>query len=189
MTKDRFSSRCATGLSVGVALVATGALLFVRKSVAVPYFEKVAGFKPFDIQFPLSATVVAIQLGAYGDGAGGAYAIFAACEILLALAAAVFFMLLWRRMFLTSHARVFVLLESGGILLAPFAALLCDIAESAGFSGLMLGLSGPSYEFIIEFSVFVHKLKFAFEDIRVYFTLFFAATIAVQRMRREHDGP
>ena len=188
MNLRRYLHRYVTRQAIAVALVAAGKLLFVHKLVAVPYFERVAGFRPFDIQFPLGSVAVAIQLGAYSDSAARAYAIFAGCEILLALAAAVFFMLLWCWMFSASSNSVFIFLESGGILLAPFAALLCDITESLGFAGLIIGLSGPFYEFAMEFSVFMHKLKFAFEDIRVYFTLFFAVVMAVQWMRRQGNS-
>ncbi len=165
------------------ALATVGFLLFVQVTIALPYFECIAGFRPFDTQEPLSAVAIAIQLGAYGLGATHAYVLFVATEIPLALSASVFFMLLWRWMFSVSPNRTFMFLQGGGILFTPFIAVVFDIAESVGFANLIAGLSGPSYISAIEFSILMHQLKTAAEDVRIYVTLFFAGVIAMQWIR------
>lgn len=175
-------------LLVAVGVI-SGLLQILQRLVTAPYFEKIAGFMPFDIQFPLGSVAVAIQLGAYGEGATNAYIVFAACEILAALTVAAFFMLLWRWIFSVLPIGAFIFLQRGGILLAPFAALICDIAETAGFVRLISGVSEPLYESTLEFSIFMHRLKFAFQDIRIYFTLFFAAAMVMHFVRGSDIRP
>lgn len=174
-------------------MVATGALSVLLQifqwMVAAPYFENTAGFTPLDIQFPLGSVAVAIQLGAYGEGATSAYIVFAACEILASLTVAIFFTVLWRWMFSVSPIGTFLFLQRGGILFTPFAAPLCDIAETAGFMSLISGVPGSLYESTMELSVLMHRLKFAFQDIRIYFTLFFASAMLVYFVKRQDVRP
>jgi hypothetical protein len=182
--------RRSTQWQLVVATAATcGLLQILQRTVTAPYFEKISGFTPLDIQFPLGSVALAIQLGAYGEGAASAYMVFAASEILIALTVAVFFLVLWRWMFSVSPNGAFIFLRRGGILIAPFAAVVCDIAETAGFARLISGVPESFYESTMEFSVLMHRLKFIFQDIRIYFTLFFASTMAVQFVRRVDVRP
>ena len=161
-----------------------GLFQILQKLAAEPYFEKIAGFRPFDIQFPLSTVAIAIQLGAYGEGALRAYAMFTASEVLSAVSVAAFFALLWRWLFLVFPDRAFVFLRNGGILVAPFAAPICDIVESIGFARLISGAPGSLFESTVEFSILMHKLKFAFQDIRLYFTVFFFVVAMMHWLKR-----
>jgi hypothetical protein len=171
-----------------MAAVVAGLTQALQRLVAEPYFETVVGFRPFDTQFPLSSVAVAIQLGAYGDGAVSAYAVFVTSEVLSALLVAVFFMLLWQWLFLVSPNRIFALLRNGGILISPFAALICDVVESIGFARLISGVPGFLFESTMEFSILMHKLKFVFQDIRLYFTAFFFVVTVLRWLSKPVDS-
>lgn len=170
--------------SVAVTLVISGLLQAFQSLVAEPYFEGVTGFRPFDTQFPLSPVAVTIQLGAYGEGAAEAYLVFAVCEILTALSVATLFIVLWRWVFSTFPNKTFDLLRGGGILIAPFAAPICDVVETMGFARLISGVPTSSYESTMELCILMHKLKFIFQDIRLYFTLFFVGVPIVNWLRQ-----
>lgn len=166
-------------------LAAIGFFLLIQMVFVLPCFERIAGFKPFNAQFPLSEVAVAIQLGAYGTGAARAYVLFIATEIPLALSTSVFFALLWHTMFLFSPNRIFMFLKSGGILFTPFIAVVFNVAESVGFARLIAGLSGPSYASVVELSTLMHQLRGASEDLRIYVTIFFAGVIVIQWVQRK----
>ncbi len=179
---------CSAGRATTWALAVVCLFVIIQLIFVLPYFECVAGFKPFDTQSPLSAAAVAIQLGAYRAGAASAYSVFLASELPLALSVSAFFALLWRWMFLVSPNRIFAFLKNGGILLTPFIAVFFNFAESVGFARLINGLSGPAYASAIEFSTLMHQLRTASEDVRIYLTIFFAGIIATQWIRKKEEG-
>lgn len=175
--------------TVAVTLIVSLALQFARDMAAVPYFEGAVGFRPFDDQLPLTPFVIAIQLGAYDEGAASAYVGFAMIDVALSLATAIFFMALWSWMLRLAHSRIFEFLKSGGILLTPLAAFVCNVASSVAFLGLITGILKPYYAASAEVAVFLHRLNFAFEDIRIYFTLFFVSVIVAFRLRMSRAEP
>ncbi len=164
--------------------VIAGFAQILQKLVAEPFFESVTGFRPFDTQFPLSQVGIVIQLGAYNEDAFGAYIAFSVSEFISAVSAGVFFLFLWRWIFLIYPNQIFAVLKAGGILITPFLAPACDIVENAGFIRLIVGVPQAAYDSTLDFCIFIHRLKFTFQDFRLYLTLFFLGLAALSWVRR-----
>lgn len=165
--KSRASGRAVAGAVIFALLV-----VIVQQWILVPHFQAVTTFKPFDVQFPLTRYMIAIQLGAYGPTAGAAYLPFFIVDLLLAFVSAGALMLLWSWLFRKPN-RVMAFLERGGIILVPLYTLSCDIAENVAFARLIGGLSGESYANTIQFAVTVHGIRGALLDLQMILTVLF----------------
>jgi hypothetical protein len=178
----------ATGRRVLIALAAALLLALVSRYAAVPMYRGIVGFTPFDAQPSLSRIMVAVELGASGNvSATSAYLLFAAIDAVAVAAAAWLFAALWMWLFVRVPTRLFAFLMRGGIVLLPFYVVALDMMAKVAFFRLVRGLSGESYAATIEFAVAVHRLKFAFVDVRNYLTaaLLFATVLAVFLRRRQ----
>ena len=181
--KTDFGLNSSSRAVMWVAAIAALAQV-LQKFVAEPFFESVTGFRPLDTQFPLSPVGIVIQLGAYDENAFGAYIAFSVSEFISAVSTGVFFLFLWRWMFSNFPNQIFGILKAGGILITPFLAPVCDIVENAGFVRLILGVSEAAYDSTLEFCIFIHRLKYTFQDFRLYLTLFFIGLLSISWMRR-----
>ena len=170
----------ATGLNLLIVLTIAVVLALLSRFVMAAIFREVAGFEPFDLQAPLSRNMLAIELGTMDKGtAMGFYIPFMAIDVLFAVASAFVYALFWGWLFAKVPTRLFAFLRQGGILLAPFAAIFCDLAAKGGFVRLLHGLSGPAYAAAIEFSVTAHRFKYAFVDLRNYLSVAFVLVACI----------
>lgn len=179
----------ASGRAVAGAVIFALLIVLVQHTVVIPYFQAVTSFKPFDVQFPITRYMIAIQLGAYDERAAGAYLPFLLVDLLLAIVSAAALMLLWAWLFREQPNRVFSFFERGAVLLVPLYTLLCDIAENAAFARLIGGLDGAAHADTIDFAVMVHNVRGAFLDLQVILTVVFVIVFALSLgKRRESDG-
>ena len=154
----------------------------------IPHFQASTSFIPFDVQFPLTRHMIAIQLGAYESNARAAYLPFLLVDLLLAFASAAALLLLWSWLFSQHRTRVFAFLERGAVLLVPVYTLCCDIAENVAFARLVGGLSGESYVGTIKFAVTVHGIRGALLDLQVILTIVFVILFALAAGKQEQTG-
>jgi len=182
--KSRASGRAVAG-SVLFALL----ILVLQYGVLIPHFQAATGLKPFDLQFPLTKYMIAIQLGTYPPGAGAAYLPFLLIDLLLALVSAAALMLLWSWLFRQRPFGAFSFLERGGVILVPVYTLVCDIAENIAFARLVGGgLSGDSYVDTIEFAVTIHSVRAAFFDLQMILTALFVILFALAAGKQRRSG-
>src|SRR5690606_16403265 len=120
---------------------------------------------------PLTRYMIAIQLGAYGDGAAPAYLPFVLVDTLLAFVSAAALILLWSWLFRAQPTRASAFLERGLVVLVPVYTLLCNIAENIAFARLIGGLSGDAYARTISFAVTAHGVHAAFLDLQMILTV------------------
>jgi hypothetical protein len=180
--KSRASGRAVTGAVLFALLV-----VLVQYTLLIPHFQAVTSFKPFDVQFPLTRHMIAIQLGAYEEAAGPAYFPFLMVDTLLAFVSAGALMLLWAWLFRQYRTRVFSFLERGAVILIPAYTLACDFAENIAFARLIGGLSGESYASTIQFAVTVHNIRGALLDLQVILTVVFVILFALAASKRETE--
>ncbi|MCA0201202.1 MAG: hypothetical protein LCH56_10225 [Proteobacteria bacterium] len=180
--KSRASGRAVAAAAIFALLVAA-----VQHWVLIPHFQAVTTFKPFDVQFPLTRYMVAIQLGAYERTAGPAYLPFFMVDLLLAFVSAGTLMLLWSWLFRRPN-RISAFLERGGIIFVPLYTLVCDVAENIAFGRLIGGLSGDSFANTVEFAVTVHSVRGALLDLQVILTLLFVILFGLGTGTQEQAG-
>lgn len=177
----------ASGRAVAAAAIFALLVVVVQYWVLIPYFQDVTTFKPFDVQFPLTRYMVAIQLGAYERTAGPAYLPFFVVDLLLGFVSAGTLVLLWSWLFRRPN-RISSFFERGGIIFVPFYTLGCDIAENIAFARLIGGLSGESYAGTLQFAVTVHGVRGALLDLQVILTVLFVILFALGTGAREQPG-
>jgi hypothetical protein len=172
-----------------VVIAATVAALMwvLARLVLSEAYRAQTTFLPFDLQFPLTQFMIAIELGVFKRGtATAAYAAFAAADLVYAVAVAWFFTGLWVWLFAAQPSRLFHFLKRGGILMLPWYIVAMDAANKIGFYLIVDGRWMESYGEIVNVVVTVHRLKFAMSDIRDYLTLGFlvvAGLSVLQKMR------
>lgn len=177
----------ANGRAVAAAAIFAVLVFVVQDRVLIPHFQAVTTFKPFDVQFPLTRYMVAIQLGAYERTAGPAYLAFFTVDLLLSFVSAGTLMLLWSWL-LRRPNRISGFLESGGIIFVPLYTLGCDIAENIAFARLIGGLTGESFARTVEFAVTVHSMRGALLDLQVILTLLFVILFGLGAGTRRQSG-
>lgn len=179
----------ATGRAVAGTVIFALLIVLIQYALLIPHFQAATGFKPFDIQFPLTRYMVAIQLGAYGESAGPAYLPFILVDVLLACVSAAALMLLWAWLFRRQPTRVFAFLERGAVLLVPVYTLACDIAEDVAFARLIGGrLSREQFAGTIDFALMAHGVRGAFLDLQVILTLIFVILFGLAAGRQPRSG-
>lgn len=196
-----FSSKAAEFLKSTTSLWTTGRGFFAIAAVAAvlglisnyvlaPAYREIAGFLPFDLQYPLSRFMIGVELGTFdGATATKAYVLFAAVHFALGIAVAALFTLFWAWLFLKVPTRLFAFLRRGGILMVPWYVVVVDLLGKVGFFRLLGGLSWPSYALTIELCAPLHRFKFAMIDIRNYLTIVFLLAIVVDVVLRRAAKP
>jgi len=173
MVRD-FAEILRSGVTLRVLLIAAataGVLGLLARFVFGPIYRGAAGFLPFDLQFPLTKFMIAVELGAIDKAAAMMpYAFFVAADLTYMLAAAGLFTLGWLWLFAKFPMPLFAFLRRGGVAMLPFYVVILDIVTKVEFFRLIGGLSGEDYADALEFSVTVHRLKFALMEIRNYLT-------------------
>lgn len=184
----------ATGRGLAVAAGAAVVFGLISRLFLVPAYHGISGFTPFDVQFPLSPFMIAVERGGYAEGSAvAAYVLFAAVDLLYMVATAWLFILGWVWLFSKVPTRLFAFLTRGGILMLPTYIVFLDIATKVGFFRLVCGLTGPSFAATVEFCATIHRLKFALIDIRLYLTAAFLLVVVLglvirQRPPRRSSG-
>ena len=177
--------------AVAAAAVA-GSLYLVERVSLIPAYRAITGFAPFDLQTPLSQVMIGIELGAFEERAAiGAYAAFAAVDLMLGVALAAMFTFLWMWLFEKAPTKAFTFLKRGGILMLPSYVVILDMAAKVGFYRLLQGLGGEALAETIEFCATVHRLHLAVADIRDIMAAVFvgvAAAVAAKRLRKSAAG-
>ena len=180
----RFLASFATVRGLIISAGVTGALGLASRLALSANYRGITGFLPFDLQFPLSAFMVAVELGAFDKGVAlSSYAYFAIVDIAFVLATAWLFTLYWTWLFIKSPTRLFTFLVRGGIQLLPSYIVVLDLAAKAGFFRVLGSPAGHSSSAGIEFTIAVHRLKYAVIDIRNLLTVAFLLAIALERDR------
>lgn len=174
----------ATGRTVVSGVIFAGLVYLIQSAILVPYFRAVTGFVPFDLQFPLTRYMMAIQLGAYDSRAPAAYLPFVVTDTVLNALTTTVLMLLWTWLFHAQPNRVFDFFQRGAVMLVPVYALLCDMAENLAFSALIGGLSGEQAILALRVGVVAHNVRGAFLDLQMIFTLVFVILFALVAVRR-----
>jgi len=88
--------RHATGRNLLVMLAALGASAIIAHTLTLPAYRAVAsGFDPFNVQYPLTWEMVAIQRGAFSPGISVAYTGYVIFDFLSQCVMAIFYALLW----------------------------------------------------------------------------------------------
>ncbi len=186
---DFLKSR-ATGRSLIIVAAVTSVLGLTSHLILAPIYRGITGFTPFDFQSSLSNFMIAVELGAFAEGAAtNAYVTFATVDMAYVLATAYLFTLLWSWLFVKSPTRLFAFLVRGGILLLPSYIVVLDLVAKIGFFRLLRGLSGPSYAMTVEFCAVVHRLKFAVMDIRNGLTAAVVLAVAVGFVLTQRSAP
>ncbi len=186
-TFTEFLKSRASGRAVAAAVIFALLVVVVQQWVLVPHFQAVTTFKPFDVQFPLTRYMIAIQLGAYERTAGPAYLPFFVVDLLLSFVSAGTLMLLWAWLFRQPN-RISAFLERGGIIFVPIYTLCCDIAENIAFARLIGGLTGESFAATVEFAVTAHRMRGALLDLQMILTLLFVILFGLRTGRARHPG-
>lgn len=181
--KSRASGRAVAGVMIFALLV-----VLVQHALIIPHFQAATTFKPFDVQFPLTKYMIAIQLGAYGETAAAAYLPFVVVDFVLGAATAAALMLLWAWLFRERPNRLFAFLERGAVFLVPIYTLGCDVAENAAFARLIGGHAGESYAGTIEFAAMIHGVRGAFLDLQVILTVVFVILFVLGVGGQERAG-
>jgi hypothetical protein len=154
-------------------------VLYLARLFAERVFLAATGFLPFDLQFPLRAQTIAIQLGAYANSSTAKfYSAFALIDGMFAVATAGALTLSWLWIATRQPNPFFAFLNRAGIVLVPLVAGVLDVAENFGFDRLMHGLKGISYSNTIEITATVHQVKAALIYVRDFLTLL-VVTIAL----------
>ena len=173
------------------AIAAVAAVLgLISNYVVAPAYREIAGFLPFDLQYPLSRFMIGVELGTF-DGATAikAYVLFAAVHFALGIVVAALFTLFWAWLFLKVPTRLFSFLRRGGILMVPWYVVPVDLLGKIGFFRLLGGLSWPPYDLTIELCAPINRFKFAMVDIRNYLTVAFVLVIVVGILLRRAAKP
>ena len=182
--KSRANGRAVAGTVLFALLI-----LVLQYGVLIPHFQSATGLKPFDMQFPLTKYMIAIQLGTYPPGAGAAYLPFVLIDLLLAVVSAAALMLLWSWLFRQRPSGALSFLERGGVILIPIYTLACDIAENIAFARLVGGgLSGESYAGTIAFAVTIHSVRGAFLDLQMILTVLFVILFGLAVGKQQRSG-
>ncbi|MGE3332114.1 MAG: hypothetical protein AB7I36_00605 [Rhodospirillaceae bacterium] len=186
-TFTEFLKSRASGRAVAAAVIFALLVVVVQQWVLVPHFQAVTTFKPFDVQFPLTRYMIAIQVGAYERTAGPAYLPFFVVDLLLSFVSAGTLMLLWAWLFRQPN-RISAFLERGGIIFVPLYTLACDIAENIAFARLIRGPTGESFGATVEFAVTAHSMRGALLDLQVILTLLFVILFGLGIGRANQPG-
>ena len=177
--------RQATGRNVIVMLAAVGMVALISHGLALPAYRAVAsGLDPFDIQFPLTREMVAIQRGAFGVGVAPAYVSFAILNSLFQGMTAVFYALFWAWIMAKSPRP----LARGALLVFPVLAVVCGIAENAGFLILVFSNAHDPRHDVTTATLAVHRVKFFLRDADMAITLTLAAFAMYFRRRASAVG-
>jgi hypothetical protein len=175
-----FLSSRATGRNIIGTSMAAAVMWSAATFILIPAYRDITGFAPFDVQSPLSRFMIGIELGAFEESAAiGAYIMFAIVDGLRGILLACAVMLSWLWLFARRPTKLSAMLVRGGILLVPWYVVLLDITAKFAFARLLKGLSGASYGATIEFAATVHRIEFAFIDLRNYLTVAFIVLAAL----------
>jgi hypothetical protein len=126
----------STGRNVLIAF-ALMALSGASFGVLTPIYRNVAGFEPFDMQFPLTKESMIIQFGAFGDGVFAAYLPFAAVDMFFPIFGAAFTVLLWGWLATRSGAAFLSAAYRGGWWIWGAFPAVCDLWENVLFLRLL----------------------------------------------------
>lgn len=162
----------ATGRAVAASVILAALLYLLRDAVLVPYFRDVTGFVPFDVQFPLTRFMMAIQLGAYHSPAAArvAYLPFLVIDVLYAFASAASLMFLWTWLFMRQPNQIFDFLERGAVVLVPAYTLICDVGENIAFAWLVGDRSGEGHPIGFWLAEVIHGVRGALLDLQMILT-------------------
>lgn len=181
--KSRATGRTVTGAVIFALLV-----VLVQHTLLIPRFQAATTFIPFDLQFPLTRHMIAIQLGAYQANAPAAYFPFLLVDVLLAFASAGALMLLWSWLFNQRRIRMTAFFERWVVILVPIYTLCSDIAEDVAFARLIGGVSGQSYVDTISFAVTIHGIRGTLLDLQVILTVLFVIFFAWATGKQQRTG-
>jgi hypothetical protein len=175
--------RKARGFVIIAALAA--ALGLAARYIFAPMYMEIAGFLPFDLQFPLSRFMIGVELGTFeGAVAIKPYVLFAVVHFGYVAAVAALFTLFWRWLLTTSATRMLVFFRRGGILMIPSYVVVVDLLAKVGFFRLLGGFDWPSPGLAVDVCASIHRFKFAMVDIRNYLTIAFILVVLLDLVMR-----
>jgi len=179
----------ATDRNVFALFLALCAMLLVTHILIVPVYKVFAsGFAPFDVQFPLTREMVAIQRGAMGAGVETVYLAFALLDVATQWMIAVFFALFWSWITLKVPHPSFDRLLARGILLLPFLAAICDIGENTGFAILVIADPHDPLHDVTDFTLSLHRVRVWCGNITMLITIVLVTFAAYYRRKGTQDG-
>lgn len=182
--------RRATTRNVIFFLVLGGLLWLAQMLIFYPAYRAVAsGFPPMDVQFPLSAAMMAFQRGAFGPGIQLAYLQVATIDFLFAISYATGLALIWCWMADRAHSPLVERSMARGLLLFPFILAAVDCAENICF--LMLIFSSPRdpQHDLTATAIMVHDAKHVAMLIVQVVTMWIAAIFGLVEFRRGRGVP
>lgn len=168
----------ATGRLVTVLFLLVAVLGLSFNYYLTPAYQAVSGGAvPFDLQFPLGAEAIGIQLALLTPDSIAAYRRFFAVDLIFPVAGAVFTTVLWawllNRIRLGRLDRFYAL----GLWLLPFVPAGFDLAEN--FLFLRIVANAPdALPGAIDTAVMVHRYKMSFMNTTTLITAVLAATAA-----------
>ncbi len=162
-----------------------GVLWLAQTLIFTPAYRAVAsGFPPLDVQFPLSAAMMAFQRGAFSRGIQLAYLQYATVDFLFAANYAITLALVWCWMAARAPSPLVERSFARGLLLFPFVLAAVDWAENICF--LMIVFSSPrapQHE-LTATALMVHNAKHVILLINQLVTLWIAAIFGLVWIRR-----
>ena len=170
-------------LAILFAVVAPLALSFTL--YFAPAYQAVSGgTKPFDMQSPLGADTLGIQLALLTPESLTAYTRFLAADYVFPPLAALFVALLWAALLNTLRAPGLDRMYAAGFWLVPFLAAGCDLYENALFYRIIAAAPQPLLD-TIDTAVAVHRFKLAFLNALVVITAGLLAVAGFAWLRRK----
>jgi len=148
--------RHATGRNLLVMLAALVASAIIAHTLTLPAYRAVAsGFDPFNVQYPLTWEMVAIQRGAFSPGISVAYTGYVIFDFLSQCVMAIFYALLWAWMMARSPQP----LARNALLLFPALAVLFAAAENAAFLALVFSSSHDPRHDVTRAALEIHRIR------------------------------
>ena len=137
----------------------TAACIWIFNVVITPPFEAAtSGYRPIDLQFPITVDLLQEQLPAYGPDSRRIYVWFQVVDFIFPALAGLFTALLWAWMVNLAGLAILDRLAGAGLLLVPFVPAVFDWLENVGF--LILVFAYPPLPMgVAEISVVLREIK------------------------------
>jgi len=177
--------RLATNRNVLFFLVFGGMLWLAQLLIFTPAYRAVAsGFPPMNLQFPLTATMMAFQRGAFSPGIQLGYLQYASVDYLFAANYAIGLALLWCWMADRANSPLLERSMGRGLLFFPLILAALDWAETSCF--LLIAFANPRdpQHDLTATTLLVHNAKHVVALITELMTLWIAAIFGLVSIRR-----
>jgi hypothetical protein len=179
----------ATGRRVIVLLLLVVAMIVALNLYFTPAYQAVSGGTvPFDMQFPLGAEAIGIQLALLTPESLAVYKQYLAIDFMFPIVGALFTTLLWSWVLNRIQMHSLNRFYAHGLWLLPFVPAGFDLAENVLFLRIVANAPDALPE-TIDAAVAVHRYKMSFLSTTMLITAVLVGTAALTWLLRRLTRP